>query len=134
MQAVFLNYDEALQDEAVGDLPVLPIPVTYPAYGSAALLPLQGPDYRAEARPLLDTSSSKMTADILGCVVAVDSLGGVPTVCCHVCCFVHTLQAALFVPASLGKLPLTRCQDSGCSDCQPSSLMLTCMVRHGPDL
>ena len=63
MQAVFLNYDEALQDEAVGDLPVLPIPVTYPAYGSAALLPLQGPDYRAEARPLLDMMSAGMTAD-----------------------------------------------------------------------
>ena len=64
MQALFLNYDEALQDEAVGDLPELPYPVTYPVYGSAALLPLQGPDYRAEARRLLDMPLAQMAAEL----------------------------------------------------------------------
>ena len=50
MQALFLNQTEAFQDEAIGDLPVLPLTVTYPSYGSAALLPLQGPSYKAEVR------------------------------------------------------------------------------------
>ena len=50
MQALFLRQDKAVQDEAIGDLPELPIPVTYPAYGSATLLPLQGPDYKAVVR------------------------------------------------------------------------------------
>ena len=55
MQALYLNYDEAIQDEAVGDLPPLPYPVTYPAYGSLALLPLQGPNYQAQVcRPGVD--------------------------------------------------------------------------------
>ena len=50
MQALFLRQDKAVQDEAIGDLPELPIPVTYPGYASATLLPLQGPDYRAEVK------------------------------------------------------------------------------------
>ncbi|KAK9791838.1 hypothetical protein WJX73_007086 [Symbiochloris irregularis] len=48
IQALFLNYDEAVEDEEVGEFPELPYPVTYPAYGSYVLLPLQGPDYKAE--------------------------------------------------------------------------------------
>ena len=57
MQALFLRQDKAIQDEAIGDLPELPIPVTYPAYGSAALLPLQGPNYDAVVRQLYTAGS-----------------------------------------------------------------------------
>ena len=49
MQALFLTAEEAQEDEAVGNLPELPIPVTYPAYGSLAMLPLEGPEYKAQA-------------------------------------------------------------------------------------
>lgn len=51
MQALYLDYDQAYQDEEVGDLPALPWSVTYPGYGSLAMLPLQGPEYKAQVCP-----------------------------------------------------------------------------------
>ena len=45
MDALFFTPTGAARDESVGLLPALPVPVNYPQYNSAALLPLQGPDY-----------------------------------------------------------------------------------------
>ena len=50
MAALYLEEEEATRDEAIGELPPLPTVVTYPQSGSLALLPLQGPDYKAQVR------------------------------------------------------------------------------------
>ena len=48
MQALYFTANGASADKAIGALPSLPVPVNYPQYNSAVLLPLQGPQYSAQ--------------------------------------------------------------------------------------
>ena len=48
MEALHFTKEGAKADQLVGDLPQLPVPVNYPVWASLVLLPLQGPDYKAE--------------------------------------------------------------------------------------
>ena len=48
MQALYFTTNGASVDKAIGALPSLPVPVSYPQYNSAVLLPLQGPNYSAQ--------------------------------------------------------------------------------------
>ncbi|KAA6429021.1 MAG: hypothetical protein FRX49_01131, partial [Trebouxia sp. A1-2] len=45
MGALYFNADGALNDNSIGDLPNLPVPISYPQYGGFTLLPLEGPNY-----------------------------------------------------------------------------------------
>nr|QOL01228.1 putative extracellular protein TR9_036 [Trebouxia lynnae] len=45
MGALFFTPDNATNDDSIGDLPNLPVPISYPQYGGFTLLPLEGPDY-----------------------------------------------------------------------------------------
>ena len=47
MGALFFNATQATNDNSIGDLPNLPVPISYPQYGGFTLLPLEGPDYAA---------------------------------------------------------------------------------------
>ena len=49
MGALFFTADNATNDDSIGDLPNLPVPISYPQYGGFALLPLEGPDYTTRA-------------------------------------------------------------------------------------
>ena len=44
--------DGAYADEAVGPLPTLPVPVSYPQSATMVLLPLEPPLYASEVTPL----------------------------------------------------------------------------------
>ena len=48
MEALYFTADGASLDAAIGDLPVLPVPVNYPQYNSLALLPLSPPNYETQ--------------------------------------------------------------------------------------
>lgn len=48
MEALFLEPEGAEPDDEVGQLPQLPVPVMFPQQGTAALLPLEGPNYDAQ--------------------------------------------------------------------------------------
>ena len=54
MEALFFTAEGAKADKLVGDLPQLPVPVNYPAWASLVLLPLQGPDYKAQVSSSLN--------------------------------------------------------------------------------
>ena len=46
--ALYFTADNATNDDSIGDLPNLPVPISYPQYGGFALLPLEGPNYTAQ--------------------------------------------------------------------------------------
>ena len=48
MQALYFTPNGASVDKAIGALPGLPVPVSYPQYGSMAMLPLQSPTYSSK--------------------------------------------------------------------------------------
>lgn len=48
MEALYFAPTGASPDEAVGNLPDLPLPVSYPQYNSLALLPLKSPNYATQ--------------------------------------------------------------------------------------
>ena len=50
MGAMYLTADGATQDEAIGQLPELPIPVGPNQYTPVTLLPLQPPNYEVHVR------------------------------------------------------------------------------------
>ena len=50
MDALFFTPTGAARDDSIGLLPTLPVPVNYPQYNSAVLLPLQGPDYSTKVK------------------------------------------------------------------------------------
>ena len=56
MDALLLTPSGASRDESIGLLPTLPVPVNYPQYSSAALLPLQGPNYATRVDCLIRTN------------------------------------------------------------------------------
>ena len=45
--ALYFSATGASNDDSIGDLPNLPVPISYPQYGGFTLLPLEGPDYAA---------------------------------------------------------------------------------------
>lgn len=55
MEALYFTPTGAIADSAVGDLPDLTLPVSYPQYASLALLPLQPPLYETQVnvQPIL---------------------------------------------------------------------------------
>lgn len=53
MGALYFNADGALNDNSIGDLPNLPVPISYPQYGGFTLLPLEGPNYTQQVQPFL---------------------------------------------------------------------------------
>ena len=57
MGALFFNRNNATNDDSIGDLPNLPVPISYPQYGGFTLLPLEGPDYNATVCLAADASS-----------------------------------------------------------------------------
>ena len=53
MGALYFTADGASNDNSIGDLPNLPVPISYPQYGGFTLLPLEGPNYTQQVQPLL---------------------------------------------------------------------------------
>jgi hypothetical protein len=53
MGALYFSADGASNDNSIGDLPNLPVPISYPQYGGFTLLPLEGPNYTAQVQPLV---------------------------------------------------------------------------------
>lgn len=51
MGALYFNADGASNDDSIGDLPDLPVPISYPQYGGFTLLPLEAPEYTARVGP-----------------------------------------------------------------------------------
>ena len=64
MQALYFTPNGASADKAIGALPSLPVPVNYPQYNSAVLLPLQGPQYSAQ---VWSTTTGNKAADAGQC-------------------------------------------------------------------
>lgn len=50
--ALYFDENGAYNDDAIGDLPNLPVPFSYPQYGGFALLPLEAPNYTAQVHLL----------------------------------------------------------------------------------
>ena len=48
--ALFFTEDGATNDDSIGDLPDLPIVISYPQYGGFTLLPLEPPNYAAQVQ------------------------------------------------------------------------------------
>ena len=65
MGALYFNADNATNDDSIGDLPNLPVPISYPQYGGFTLLPLEGPNYTARVCIAPDAPSSKIDAVML---------------------------------------------------------------------
>ena len=62
--ALYFTADNATNDDSIGDLPNLPVPISYPQYGGFALLPLEGPNYTARVdfhRPIALASDHFLT-------------------------------------------------------------------------
>ncbi len=53
MGALYFTADGASNDNSIGDLPNLPVPISYPQYGGFTLLPLEGPNYTQQVHPFL---------------------------------------------------------------------------------
>lgn len=51
MGALYFTADGASNDDSIGDLPDLPVPISYPQYGGFTLLPLEAPEYTARVDP-----------------------------------------------------------------------------------
>ena len=58
MDALFFTPTGAARDNSIGLLPTLPVPVNYPQYNSAVLLPLQGPDYSTKVKSHCSTNQT----------------------------------------------------------------------------
>ena len=64
MEALHMDAEGASADEEVGQLPTLPVPVNFPQQGTMVLLPLEGPDYDAQARPRLGLGFDKASCSL----------------------------------------------------------------------
>ena len=48
MEALFFDPEGARPDDSIGQLPEFPVPLFFPQQAAITLLPLSGPDYRAQ--------------------------------------------------------------------------------------